>query len=298
MDLTLLSVKDKQLFDVFLHTRPHALCAYAFENIYSWSSLYEVSWAKVDQNLCVFFKDSLGCFLYLPPLGARISAQAVDAAFSYLRGANRYPLVARIENIEEEDAGFFRDAGYNVAHKFGDYVYRRAKLAALAGDGFKSQRASLNYCSKHYAVSLDEFCLAHAQECLDLYRAWAAKKKAAQVDPVFCGMIDDSYTCLEALCRQWKALACVGRVARIQGEIRAFSVGYRVHKDMFCIAFEIADASIKGLAQFIFRGFCRDLAGYAYINAMDDSGLINLRKAKLSYRPEKLVPAYIATNHG
>jgi len=40
--------------------------------------------------------------------------------------------------------------------------------------------------------------------------------------------------------------------------------------------------------------FCRDLEPCKYINLMDDSGLENLKKVKLSYHPLKIIPAYIA----
>jgi hypothetical protein len=61
--------------------------------------------------------------------------------------------------------------------------------------------------------------------------------------------------------------------------------------------YEIADSSVKGLAQFIFREFCSGLKDYTYINIMDDSGLENIQKTKLSYRPVKIIPAYIVARH-
>jgi hypothetical protein len=63
---------------------------------------------------------------------------------------------------------------------------------------------------------------------------------------------------------------------------------YEINKDTFCILYEITDLSVKGLAQFIFKEFATELTGYKYINIMDDSGLENLKKVKLSYQPEKL----------
>ena len=76
-------------------------------------------------------------------------------------------------------------------------------------------------------------------------------------------------------------------------EIKAFSFGYRLNCNTFCILYEITDLGIKGLAQFIFRRFSQELKGYKYINIMDDSGLENLRKTKLAYKPARLISAYI-----
>ena len=57
--------------------------------------------------------------------------------------------------------------------------------------------------------------------------------------------------------------------------------------------FEITDLSTKGLAQFIYREFCKELMDtYRWINAMDDSGLENLKRVKNAYHPTRLIPSY------
>jgi hypothetical protein len=61
--------------------------------------------------------------------------------------------------------------------------------------------------------------------------------------------------------------------------------------------FEVADRSIPGLAQFIFRECCREAArrGHEWVNTMDDSGLPSLARSKMAYHPVRLVPQCIAT---
>ena len=56
-----------------------------------------------------------------------------------------------------------------------------------------------------------------------------------------------------------------------------------------------AGREVPGLAQYIFREFCRTLSRFEFINAMDDSGLEGLRRAKQSYHPAMMVPSYIVT---
>ena len=108
-------------------------------------------------------------------------------------------------------------------------------------------------------------------------------------------MLGDSGACLKELLDNYKGLDFTGRVVKINNAIKAFTFGFALNADTFCIFFEITDLSTKGLAQFIFCDFCRSLTGYKYINIMDDSGLENLKKVKLSYHPVKIIPAYIAT---
>ncbi len=76
--------------------------------------------------------------------------------------------------------------------------------------------------------------------------------------------------------------------------ISSLSWAIALSRASFCVLYEITDLQVKGLAQFIFRSFAQELKDYKFINIMDDSGLENLKKVKLSYHPVRLVPAYIA----
>jgi len=68
MKLNKLTLKDKKLFTEFLSLKTHRLSVHAFTNIYIWGGLFEIYWAKILDSLCLFFKDKIGCFLYLSPL--------------------------------------------------------------------------------------------------------------------------------------------------------------------------------------------------------------------------------------
>jgi len=54
---------------------------------------------------------------------------------------------------------------------------------------------------------------------------------------------------------------------------------------MFCVLLEVCDLKFKGISEFIFREFSKEMTQYKHINCMDDSGLENLRISKLSYHP-------------
>ena len=89
-----------------------------------------------------------------------------------------------------------------------------------------------------------------------------------------------------------QALGLVGRVVFIDSCLKGYTFGYPLNSEIFCILFEVTDLSIKGLAQFLFRSFCQEGTAYRWINAMDDSGLENLKRVKLSYRPVKQLASY------
>jgi hypothetical protein len=93
------------------------------------------------------------------------------------------------------------------------------------------------------------------------------------------------------------ALGLVGRVVQVDGAVGAYTFGYARSPSVFCVLLEVADRTVTGLAQFVFREFCREAVdqGFECINTMDDSGLPHLAAAKRAYHPVRLVPSFIAT---
>jgi len=293
MRLNKLSSKDKTKFNKYLRYDSHELSVYAWENIYLWKGLFEISWLEIEKSLCIFFQDQIGVFLYLSPLGKKITAEAVFESFKILDKFNRNKEISRIENAEEKDLEFYRGLGLECVQKSSDYLCSRKQLAELSSDKFKSKRASFNYFTKHYHFEYAPFTKFDKDDCFKLYKLWAEQRRGNTKDDAYRFMLEDSFKTLGLLLDNYQDFNCLGRLVRIEGELKGFTFGFKLNDDTFCVLYEITDLSIKGLAQFIFREFCRELSDYKYINIMDDSGLENLKRVKLSYHPVKLVPAFI-----
>jgi len=295
MKLKNLSIKDKAVFNEFLGLERHELSVYAFENIYVWKGLFDIYWSLIENSLCIFFKDKIGCFLYLAPLSENKNPGVIKKVFEIMDGFNKNKDISRIENISEAEIPFYEDLGYACRNKSYDYICKRGDLANLGGNKFKSKRACFNYFIKHYEFQYLPFSLRYRNACLGLYDSWAKERKANNQDSIYQCMMDDSRVSLKNALDNYSDLNLLGRLIKIDNRIKAFTFGFKLNKDTFCILYEITDLYIKGLSQFIFRSFCAELKDYKYINIMDDSGLKNLKQVKLSYHPLKLIPAYIVT---
>lgn len=294
MKLRKLSLGDKPLFQRYLQKTPRLLSPYSFSNIYVWKDLFEINWQEVEGALCVFFKDSLGGFLYFPPLGNNISSAAMEGVFLLLDSWNRNPGISRIENIDEKNVPYFIGYGFKVYEKPGDYLCKRLSIARFAGDSFKSQRALRNHFVKKNRFEYVPYTLSDERECLALFDSWKKERCRKAADTVYRGMIDDTRTTLAIALRNALELGFVGRIVRIGGLVKAFTLGFKLNDDTFCIMFEITDLSIKGIGQFMFSMFCQELEQFTFINIMDDSGLANLKRTKLAYHPVRIVPNYVA----
>lgn len=289
----ILRVQDRSVFERFLGLERHRLSVYAFANIYIWKGLFDIFWMIIDGELCVFFKDRISCFMYLPPLGAKKDPGVVEKAFAVMAGHNRDAALSRIENVAEEDLARYKSWGYETVFKSCDYLCKQPDMEGLRGDRFKSKRSGVNYFEKKYLFEYTPFLPGYEKACIALYNRWMRERGLGNKDPVYTGMMRDSLNSLKILLNDYRRLRCTGRVVNIDGRIQAFTFGFPVSGDTFCVLYEIADRAVKGLSQFIFRSFCAELKEYDYINIMDDSGLENLKKVKCSYHPVCTVPAYI-----
>ncbi len=289
-----LTIQDKTRCEEFLKKSPHALSCYSFESIYIWKDLFEISYTVIEDALYIFFKDTSGVFLYLPPLGNTVSAPMLRAAFEALRALNTHQAVARIENIEEQDLPRYRGMGYTCTHKSDEYVCQSETLIELRGNHFKSKRAALNYFTKHYAYACREYAPHDAAACTALYEQWMQERREKSQDRFYCAMLEDSFKAFRVLVREYSQLGYKGAVVEVDGSIKGCTFGYPLREDTFCVAYEIADLSYKGIAQYMFREFCRAHTHYPFVNIMDDSELENLKKVKLSYHPFKTISSYIA----
>ncbi len=297
MKLNKLTLRDRKLFNQYLSLNARELAAFSFANIYIWRSLFDIQWALISGSLCVFFRDKIGCFMYLPPLAKERNSQVIEQAFEIMDSINKNKDISRIENIPEQDCRYYRALGYLAQDKYPDYLCLRQSLALLKGNKFKSQRASYNYFIKHYDFDSRKLLGTDKTACLTLFSLWVKERKGKSSVDIYRGMLEDNRKVIKEALANYKQLGLEGWAVRVNQQLKGFTFGYRLSDDTFCVLYEITDLAVKGLAQFISRKFCAELKSYKYINIMDDSGLENLRKVKLSYKPSRLVPAYIVTRN-
>ena len=99
--------------------------------------------------------------------------------------------------------------------------------------------------------------------------------------------------CVEKALRNMDALGLKGGLIRIDGVVKAFTVGEKKLPTMSQIHIEKADRDIDGLYQIINQQFAqRNCADTKYINREEDMGEEGMRKAKLSYYPDKMIEKY------
>lgn len=293
MELFPITLKDKDIFSEHLTGALRSLAGYCFGNNFIWRSHFELKKAVLNKRLCIFFQDRAGIFMGLPPLGG-LDEKTIRACFDEMEAINHNKDISRIENVEESDLRFFKERGFKIYEKAKEYIVISGDVAGLRGEKLKHKRNLYNYFTKNNKAHLEDYCQKHREGALSLYKRWMNARAEKNSDRIYQAMLEDSFKAFSEMLENGAALEARAKVVESGGRVIAFTSGFPIHPKLFCINFEIADLDFKGLPQFVFTEFAKTLLVYPEINIMDDSGIENIRRTKLSYHPSRMVASYTA----
>ncbi|MGL4986240.1 MAG: DUF2156 domain-containing protein [Treponemataceae bacterium] len=168
-----------------------------------------------------------------------------------------------------------------------DYIYDREDLATLSGKKFHKKKNLVNAFQAQYTPlikPLDNTTISDAQFILDI---WNQK---------YQNEITDYEIATESL-QKMNELNLFGWIIYADGEPCAWASGeYMLNESMFCIHFEKAIDSYKGVYQYVNQACAKQLDNSVLlINREQDLGNEGLRQAKLTYRPTSFTIKYIVT---
>ncbi len=291
-DLKAMSLGGRGVFQGFLGNKKARNFSHTFEYIYGWRDVAHILWNSVDDNLLVFWRQGGDSFLLLPPAGKNISPRALEFSKEFLRNHNSM----RVENVNEEDGRLFRQYGFRTRHTGSEYIYTKNPLIGLRGNRFKSPRWASNYFRKNFKSQIRNLTTGDIGDCLALLEVWVGKRIERCEDRYYRLLIEDNFFAQRRLMLEFDNLEIAGNIIQIDGRIAAYSFGYPIDSDTFCIFAEVAERGFKGISEYLFREFCRNLSAFKLINLMDDAGLNNLRRKKMSYHPARVNALYTATS--
>lgn len=290
-----ISLKDKAIFDEYFTKNSVSLSCFSFPAIYIWSGILNILWTEINNALGVFAGNDRDYFLLLPPVDENFDETAVKKSFEILSDLNNGCADRiRIENVPQKLCHSIAALGLKLEMTSYEYIYNQKDLSTLKDAKYKSKRASINNFVGNYKHNCRVFEEKDIFTCLDLYREWARQRLEKKRDDYYRFLIEDSYSSHKIALMNFKALGLGGYVVEVEGKIQAYTLGYRLNREVYVILFEIANLNLKGISQFIFREFCRGLNGYKFINTLGHSGLENLKRVKDSYHPIKKEAVFTA----
>ena len=287
-----LSLEDKKFIDDIAAMEDSRSADFVFGNMFLWDSKYRQSVCRHGDRLVVKAEgEHVPIFPF--PIGSGELSATVDAMREYAN-AEGYGLVLRgVENRHRELLEELYPGRFTFIHDrdFDDYIYSAEKLSSLSGKKLHGKRNHINRFEATYPDHrFEPMTREHFPLCTALLRQWSAGEGEH--------LVNDEADAIALAFDNFEALGLMGGCLFVNGELAAFTVGEQISSDTFNVHFEKARGDIDGAYPMINREFVRHvlsvLPHICYVNREDDMGLENLRKSKLSYRPEIILEKYSA----
>lgn len=307
------SLETKTIMESYLKQYEVDVSDYSFSANYIWLSKSSGFYAIIKDTFCLFVMSGGELSMLLPPLGKPQNCyEAILECFEIMNENNSSKFYSKIEYVcdnflegfithtQEGEVIFSSLDNYIIERKLVDYIYKSEDLIELKGNAYHTKRNEINKFKKaypnHHIEILDP--KQHAEAIRSLFDKWVSDRlkyiPKTEVDTFLDGIYQERLAIKRSL-QDYDTLGLDGLVLYINDDLKGFTIGEQVCSDTASILVEKTDFEVLGCAQFIFREFSKVLKEKyqcTYINVGDDMGFENLKKVKMSYRPEKIVPKY------
>lgn len=301
-----LELKDRErLLSHFWQLQPE-ISDQCFTNLFIWQEFYNTQITQFKGDICLFSDTNTTPEkeFFFPPLGQSNVLEALDACFDFMLSRNIQPIVRRAS--EKFVHAHLSNQNRYVAKEdldISDYIYRAEDMINLSGRRYHGQRNFIKRFKQNYPNHSTEFLnRENISECIRFNNEWLENKLLAlsqkldiHSDPPPDGIVflkAEAETARKIL-SNFEKLGLTGLAVRIDGSIRAFTVGEKLNNQIALIHIEKADHSYLGLSQFLSQTFCEQAwADCEYINRMEDLGIEGLRRAKLALGPHHMAKKY------
>ena len=303
-----ITIEERPVLEEYLRGFEYGTSGLSFTSLYMWRNINDFSWQIIGDYLCIAGLSHLEIemeepFLF-PPLTKTGTydpkslndtikeAKKIFESKGYIFSIRLMPF-HMMDILEEACPGEldFSDDRPNY-----DYLYKKQDLIELKGREYHSKKNHLNFFLNHYQFEYVILTSDMTGQAMQFIREFNERKQLPEHEMELLKMEE------RAMVDVFNNLEAVGYMAAaimIQGKIEAFCIAGQINKNTVDVHVEKANTAYRGLYQLINNEFCRHVSpDIEYINREEDMGIPGLRKAKLSYKPVKLVESHIAIFKG
>ncbi len=299
-----ISIDNREILEKYLNGYEYKTSGLSFSAQYMWRDINKFSWDMMGEYMCISgishleLEEGIELPFMFPPL---------TADGEYNKDALRETIYKSREYFEKKGHPFsLRLVPFHVMEIIKeavpemhfiddrpnyDYIYLTQDLIDLKGKAFHGKKNHLNYFKKTYEYEYVELTSDMADDAMKFISDFNKRKDVPAHEMELLKMEEEA---MEDVFRNIEAVGYSAGAILIDGSIEAIAIGGKLGKKTITEHVEKANVEYRGLYQAINNEFCKNVAAKAkYINREEDMGIPNLRKAKLSYKPVKLLEKYI-----
>lgn len=283
-----ITLADKDIINSYLKQEHFMISDISFGNLFIWRMARRIAFCILYDCLIIettYPNEKPFCFF---PIGNGDKKHALLALHSFYK-TNGQDFI--LHSIEKHNLALLQETFGDTFTPFlnrdrSDYVYKTQDLIELAGRKYHKKKNHLNRFFEEYKGF--SFELISENNLDELQEVW--KKWDNAGDDV--GLQQESKGIMEVL-QNYMQLGLLGGLLRIENEIAAFSFGEIMAEHLCIIHIEKANIQYRGAYQAINQQLLKHCFSHiTYVNREEDLGIEGLRKAKMSYNPDRIVEKY------
>lgn len=299
-----ISIENREALEEYLNRFEYKTSGLSFSALYMWRDINQFSWEIFGDYMCMGgvshleLEEGIELPFMFPPLTKTGEYDKISLRDTILQAKEYfenkgYPFSLRLVpfHIMERIKEAVPEMKWADDRPNYDYIYLTQDLIDLAGRDFHKKKNHLNYFKKTYDYEYVEMTSDMADEAMEFIDEFNKRKDVPEHEMELLKMEERA---MDDVFRNIEAVGYSAGAILIDKKIEAIAIGGRLGGNMVVEHVEKANVEYRGLYQAINNEFCKNVASWAkYINREEDMGIPNLRKAKLSYRPCKLLEKYI-----
>ncbi|MBE6810991.1 MAG: DUF2156 domain-containing protein [Ruminococcaceae bacterium] len=287
MNFKKIELGDKEKLEAFFKSAQELTCEIAFINLLIWQPLYNNYYCIEDDTLylktCSNNNES-----YSVPFG-----NVAKGLEKIIKSENNFPNIWAQEG--ERFQTFKRLYGeyydfHEIPSEF-DYIYNSSDLINLSGKKYHSKRNHISSFSKQFNWHYEDIASNNIEKVRECARIWYRQHN----DDTDVGLTSEMHG-IDFMLKNMDTLDVTGGAIIVDNRVVAFTLGSPINNNIYDIHIEKAILGYETAYTVINREFAsHNLNDYRYINRENDLGIDGLRKSKLSYKPEIILPKYLCT---
>ncbi len=299
-----ITIEDREILDEYLNGFEYKTSGLSFSAQYMWRDINKFSWDIIGDYMCITgishleLEEGIILPFMFPPLtrtGEYDKESLRETIFKakevFDKAGQPFSLRLVPFHLMEIIKEACPEMSFNDDRPNYDYIYLTQDLIDLKGRAYHSKKNHLNYFKKTYEYEYLELSSHMADDAMKFIDEFNSRK---DVPPHEMEMLKMEEEAMEDVFRNIESVGYSAGAILIDGKIEAIAIGGQLGKNTITEHVEKANVNFRGLYQAINNEFCKNVASKAkYINREEDMGIANLRKAKLSYKPVKLLEKYI-----
>ena len=299
-----ITIDNREILEEYLNGYEYKTSGLSFSAQYMWRDINMFSWDIIGDYMCISgishleLEDGIILPFMFPPL-TRTGEYDKDSLRETIFRAKEHfekkgqPFSLRLVpfHLMEIIKEAFPEMVFRYDRPNYDYIYLTQDLIDLRGRAYHSKKNHLNYFLRTYDYEYIEMTSDMADDAMKFIAEFNARKEVPEHEMEMLRMEEQA---MEDVFRNLEKVGYSAGAILIDGKIEAIAIGGQLGRNTITEHVEKANVNYRGLYQAINNEFCRNVASKAkYINREEDMGIPNLRKAKLSYKPVKLLEKYI-----